>query len=186
MWKEIVAEVGAQPVYVLATRNPNEVAGSLFARGRLDPVIAELLWLEHNFDALLACRNDIAAIVDYQEWIDRPVPQARYLIEKLGLSYAGSDEELAALLAGIIAPELRHHEPSPTFRLPFTAPLYQMLLKHELGPALQLADIFNASRKLTNSVAGPIYRNLLEQRQLADARARRIAELEAQAGEGSS
>ena len=73
----------AEPSYLLVTRHPNEVAGSIHARGKLDPVISELLWLEHNADALLACRDRIAAIVDYQEWIDRPVEQARYMMERL-------------------------------------------------------------------------------------------------------
>ncbi|HTC29962.1 MAG TPA: hypothetical protein VK702_04495 [Candidatus Acidoferrum sp.] len=179
MWGEILPELNAEPVYLLVTRHPNEVAGSLHARGKLDPVIAELLWLEHNVDTLLACRDRIAAIVDYQGWIDRPLEQARYMIERVGLPYSGSDEELTAMLARVVAPELRHHAPSNQFRLPFTGPLYEALLKRDLAAALSLSELFNISRTLTSAVAVPMYRKLNELTTLANQRGARIAQLEA-------
>jgi hypothetical protein len=180
MWDEIVPELNAEPVYLFVTRHPNEVAGSLHARGKLDPVVAELLWLEHNVDALLSCRDRIAAIVDYQEWIDRPLQQARYMIDRVALPYSGTDEELTAMLARIVAPDLRHHAPSSTFHLPFTGPLYDALLRRDLTAALSLADLFNISRTLTSAVAVPMYRKLAELTNVANQRGARIAELEAQ------
>jgi hypothetical protein len=180
MWDAIIPELNAEPTYLLVTRHPNEVAGSLHARGQLDPVIAELLWLEHNVDALLACRDRIAAIVDYQEWIDRPLEQGRYMIDRVGLPYSGTDEELKAMLARVVAPELRHHAPSNAFHLPFTGPLYDALLKRDMAAALSLADLFNISRTLTSAVAVPMYRKLAELTNVANQRGARIAELEAQ------
>lgn len=185
MWNDILAEVDAEPSYLLVTRHPNEVAGSLHARGKLDPVIAELLWLEHNVDALLFCRDRIAAIVEYQEWIDRPLEQARYMIEKLELPYAGSDEELKATLDRVVAPELRHHAPSNAFRLPFTAPLYDALLKRNLQSALSLAELFNISRTLTSTVTAPLYRKLSELSNIANSKTARIVQLEQQLGAAS-
>lgn len=180
MWNEIVTELGAEPTYLLVTRHPNEVAGSLFARGRLDPVIAEVLWLEHNVDTLLACRDKIAAVVEYQEWIDKPLEQARYMIEKLNLPYQGTDEELSAMLASVVAPELRHHGPSNAFRLQFTGPLYAALLKRDLPAALSIAELFNISRTLTSAVAEPLYRKLAELSNVANQKTARIVELEQQ------
>ena len=180
MWEEIVAELGAEPSYLVVTRHPNEVAGSLYARGKLDPVVAELLWLEHNVDALLACRDRIAGVVEYQEWMDRPLDQARYMIETLALPYAGNDDELQALLARVIAPELRHHAPSSAFRLPFTAPLYDALIKRNLASALSLADLFNISRTLTSAVTGPLYRKLSELSNVTNQKTARIVQLEQQ------
>jgi hypothetical protein len=180
MWGEIDPELRAEPTYLLVTRHPNEVAGSLHARAQLDPVIAELLWLEHNVDTLLACRDRIAAIVDYQEWIDRPLEQARYLIDRVGLPYSGSEEDLTAMLARVVAPELRHHAPSNAFHLPFTGPLYDALLKRDLAAALSLAELFNISRTLTSAVSVPMYRKLAELTNAVNARGARIAELEAQ------
>lgn len=179
MWGEIIAELDVEPTFFLVTRNPNEVGGSLFARGRLDPVIAELLWLEHNADALLSCREKIRAIVDYQEWIDRPVEQARYMIEKLALSFAGDDGELRAMLGRVIEPELRHHEGLANFRLPFTGPLYDALLKRDLTAALSIAELFSISRSLTSTVSGPLYRKLAEMSNVANQKTARIVELEA-------
>ncbi len=180
MWEEIVAELGAEPSYLLVTRHPNEVAGSLYARGKLDPVIAELLWLEHNVDALLACRDRIAGVVEYQEWIDRPAEQARYMIEKLALPYAGSEEDLKAMLDRVIAPELRHHASSNAYRLPFTAPLYDALLKRDIVSALSFADFFTVSRTLTSAVTAPLYRKLAELSNIANQKTARVVELEQQ------
>ncbi|HUN28798.1 MAG TPA: hypothetical protein VMV65_03250 [Alphaproteobacteria bacterium] len=180
MWDEIVTELNAEPTYLLVTRHPNEVAGSLHARSKLDPIIAELLWLEHNVDTLLTARNRIAAIVEYQEWIDRPVEQARYMIDKLALQYPGNDEDLRAMLAGVVAPELRHHAPSNAFRLPFTGPLYDALLKRDFAAIMNLAELFNVSRSLTSTVAVPLYRKLTELTNVVNQRGARIAELESQ------
>lgn len=180
MWHELVVELGAEPTYLLVTRHPNEVGGSLFAREKMDPVIAELLWLEHNVDALLATREKIAAIVDYQGWMERPFEQARYMIEKLDLPYAGSDDEMRAMLERVIAPELRHHEAPGNFRLPFTQPLYDALLKRDLAAALSLADFFTVSRTLTSTVAVPLYRKIAELSNAANQKTQRIAQLEGQ------
>jgi hypothetical protein len=179
MWGEILPELNAEPVFLLVTRHPNEVGGSLHARGKLDPVIAELLWLEHNVDTVLACRDRIAAFVDYQRWIDQPLEQARYMIERAGLPYSGPDEELAAMLARVVAPELRHHASSNQFHLPFTGPLYDALLKRDLAAALSLSELFNISRTLTSAVAVPMYRKLNELTTLSNQRGARIAQLEA-------
>ena len=180
LWMEIVAELGAEPSFLLATRNPNEVAGSLYARGKTDPAIAELLWLEHNVDALLACRERIAAIVDYQGWFEQPVSQARDIIERLALPYEGDDEQLGAMLARVIAPELRHHVPAKNFQLPFTGPLYQALVKSDRSSALQLAELFNASRALMNAVTSALYTKFNELVAIANQQQQRIADLEAQ------
>jgi hypothetical protein len=180
LWDEIVQELGAQPSYLLVTRHPNEVAGSLFARGRMDPVIAELLWLEHNCDALLACRERIAGIVDYQGWMDTPFEQAQYMLERLDLRYPGTEDELREMLGRVIAPELRHHEAPGHFHLPFTHPLYEALRKRELAAAISFADFFNVSRTLTSAVAAPLYRKIAELSSIANQKSRRIAELEAQ------
>jgi hypothetical protein len=180
MWHEIVAELDAKPSYLLVTRHPNEVAGSLFARGRMDPVVAELLWLEHNCDALIACRDRIAAVVEYQEWMDAPYEQARYMLEKLDLVYPGTDDELREMLGRVIAPELRHHEAPGHFHLPFTQPLYDALRKRDLASALSFADFFNVSRTLTSAVAAPLYRKIAELSNVANQQSRRVAELEAQ------
>ena len=180
MWAGILAELGVEPTFLLVTRNPNEVIGSLFARGKLDPVIGELLWLEHNADALLACRNNIAAIADYQGWIDKPVEQGRYLIEKLRLQFDGDDQALQTMLAGVVAPELRHHAGTNEFRLPFTAPLYDALLKRDLDGAINVAGLFNAARLVTSAVTAPLYRKLTEVTDIANQKIKRVAELEAQ------
>jgi hypothetical protein len=180
MWLEIVQELGAQPTFFMVTRNPNEVFGSLHTRGKMDPVIAELLWLEHNVDALTVCRDKIVAVADYQDWMDQPFEQAKYLIEKLDLPFAGSDDQLREMLGRVIAPELRHYEGADQFRLPFTGPLYQALRARNIAAANSLADLFNVSRTLTSAVCAPLYRKLGEVTNIANQKNARIGELEQQ------
>lgn len=52
LWRDIFAEARVEPVWVLVFRHPAAVVRSLAARNRMDPALAELLWIEHNLDAL--------------------------------------------------------------------------------------------------------------------------------------
>jgi hypothetical protein len=182
LWNDIIAQLGLEAKFVLVTRHPLEVAGSLFARDRLDPVIGELLWVEHNADAMLHCGKRIDAIVEYQDWIDKPLEQARYMIERLGLDFAGSDGDLKAMLDRVIAPDLRHQAAAPgsSYRLPFTGPFYTALRSREIGAAGSLSDIFNIARGFTNVIASDLYRRIGDVSNVANQRAARIAALEQQ------
>jgi hypothetical protein len=181
LWNEVIAQLGLDAKFVLVTRHPLEVAGSLFVRDRLDPVIGELLWVEHNADAMLQCGKRIDAIVEYQDWIDKPLVQARYMIDRLGLDYAAGDAELKAIVDRVIAPDLRRQAASgSSYRLPFTGPFYTALRSREVAAASSLSDIFNIARGFTNVIASDLYRRVGEVSNIANQRAARIAALEHQ------
>ncbi len=166
LWKDIIAQLDLDARFVLVSRHPAEVAGSLMVRDRIDPMIAELLWIEHNADAILHCGKRVDAIIEYQDWLDIPLQQARYMIGKLGLTYQGSDEELQEILGRVIAPDLRHHASgNAAYRLPFTGPFYTALRSRDVTQAASLADIFNIARGFTSVITANLYQrtSMLEQ-----------------------
>lgn len=186
LWLELIEELGLDPRFVLATRNPSDVAKSLFSRDGIDPIDAEILWLEHNADVVLNLRGRLDAIVDYSVWMNDPVEQARYMLERLHLDWEGTAEDIKRITSDVIAADLRHHDSAvSSFKLPFTAPFYRALLNRDLTKLYSLSEAFNAARGFAEAVLAPSRREL--QRQIIDqlspviqARGERIVDLEAQ------
>lgn len=153
MWCEIFAEQNLDPRYVLVTRHPAEVGKSLFTREAIDPLHAEIMWLDHNVDAVLNTGGKIHAYVDYAGWIDDPVRQAQYTIEKLDVGTGLSRAQLKEIVGNVVASDLRHHAtPNGGFNFPFTAPLYKALLRRDAVAIKSLSEMFNVTRGFTQIV----------------------------------
>lgn len=128
LWHEIFADAGVRPTFVLAVRNPEAVAKSLAKRDDMTPAAAQLLWLEHTLDAFRYAGDRIAAVVDYDDWFQRPVATARALMERLGIAWPADEAALEAVLARIVRPDLRHGEGRhPAGLLPEVRELYGLL-----------------------------------------------------------
>jgi hypothetical protein len=161
LWNEIVADMGLDPKFVLVSRHPRDCAQSLFARERVNSIHAELLWLEHNADAIAYTNGKIDAIVEYSRWFAEPVAQAQYLIEKLGLEDPGT-EIVSSIVADVVSTELRHHETTAAaYELPFSAEFYDALLKRNVQQLLVLTNIFQAAARFTQVVGAQTTRELL-------------------------
>lgn len=153
VWNEIFAELELDPRYVLVTRHPADVAKSLFAREAIDPMHAEIMWLDHNVDATLNTGGKIHAYVDYGGWIDDPVKQAKYMLEKLGIDDGITRAQLQSVTASVVASDLRHHATRDGgFNFPFTAPLYRALLRRDAVAIKSLSEMFNVTRGFTQVV----------------------------------
>jgi hypothetical protein len=108
-WTCIFEELGIEPLWVLAVRDPRAVAASLYARNRLPTAVGELLWAEHYLNALRHLGPRIAGIIHYEKWFSRDQDQLDVLANILGaVSFA--DMERAA---GSITHSLRHNAPQP-------------------------------------------------------------------------
>ncbi len=186
LWLELIEELGLDPRFVLATRNPTDVAKSLFSRDQIDPIDAELLWLEHNADAVLSLRSKIDAFVDYSRWMSDPVEQAQYMLERLHIDWKGTPEEVKRITDEVISPDLRHHDSAgSSFNLPLTAPFYRALLNRDLTTLCTLSETLNVARGFMHVVLAYVRREL--QTEMIDqlspiihARGERIIDLEAQ------
>jgi len=183
VWMELVEEQHIDASFVLATRHPVDVAKSLFSREQVDPLLSELLWLEHNADAVLAAGERIAAVVDYDAWMMNGAAQARYMLDALGLGNAHSEDDIARIVGSVISSDLAHHRTvNAASKLPFTMPMYDALLKKDVARASQIAGVFNVSRGfshvvITHAIDG-LRRENKELRQLAAAQQAQLARQE--------
>lgn len=186
LWLELIEELGLDPRFLLVTRNPGDVAKSLFSRDQIDPLYAEIMWLEHNADAVLSLRGKIDAIVEYSRWMSDPVEQAEYMLERLHLDWKGTPDEIKRITDQVISPDVRHHvSEDASFNLPLTAPFYRALRNRDLTTLCTLSETFNAARGFTQVVITKARRELETQMidrlsPIIQARGERIIDLEAQ------
>ncbi|BBK35787.1 sulfotransferase family protein [Allostella sp. ATCC 35155] len=132
LWLDIFADLGPQlgiePVWLLAIRNPEAVAQSLAKRDRMSMAAAQLLWLDHTLDAFRYVGDRIAAVVDYDDWFARPLATARATIDRLGLAWPADDAALDAAVGRIVRADLRHGRgQQPASLLPEVRELYGLL-----------------------------------------------------------
>jgi hypothetical protein len=182
LWLEIIDELRLDPKYVLVTRHPTEVARSLHTREQVNPIHAELLWIEHNVDALVNTRGKLNAIVEYQRWFDDPLEQANYLIDRIGLKRRN---DLNEILGEIVSKDLQHHAAKDkAFNLPFCAELYDALLQRDMAKLDGLTNFFQVTRSFTQTVTGLVQRELIGRVNAANAvaqeQAQRAAAFESQ------
>ncbi|WP_419759295.1 sulfotransferase family protein [Acidisoma sp.] len=109
LWREIIAELSLDPVFILAARAPAAVAASLMRRNRLRRDSAEAMWAANTITVLGQVGDELAAVIDYDDWFTRPDAIAGHLREVLGLPRARAPG-LVPPIAALIDPNLRHHQ----------------------------------------------------------------------------
>lgn len=126
LWEQVFADLGLQPVYVLATRDPGAVAQSLRRRG-LPLAHGFLLWARTYSEALVHATDRCAAIVDYDDWFcDAPGTG-----DRLCRALAGAGIELPGgqnVAVERVKPSLRHWRGEDAVEAPdFVGRLYALL-----------------------------------------------------------
>jgi SAM-dependent methyltransferase len=127
LWKPIFAELDLDPLYVLAVRDPADVAESMLKRSALDPLHTELVWLLHNLDALRDAGEELRIVVDYDRWFTAPCEQALAVATALDLAWPADDSGLVRQLTQTIRSDLRHSKARRTCSLPFVNKIYETL-----------------------------------------------------------
>ncbi|MNJ13177.1 glycosyltransferase [Pseudomonas alkylphenolica] len=74
-WKTLLDELGFKVSYVIALRNPLNVAASLTARNQLAPVKSYALWLEHMLQAVAYTQSENRLVVSYDNLLSDPYKQ---------------------------------------------------------------------------------------------------------------
>jgi hypothetical protein len=110
LWDRVFQEVGAEPRFLLAVRNPDEVALSLGVRDGISYNQCLLLSIGHNLEAELHTRQRRRVLVTYDQMMSDWQTQTRRIGEALGIEWPRSPEEIARQIAEFIDPELRHHQ----------------------------------------------------------------------------
>src|SRR5581483_5443085 len=67
LWLAALERYGARPSFVITTRNPLEVAGSLRARNGFSATKSYLLWLRHLLDAERDSRGFPRVFTSYEQ-----------------------------------------------------------------------------------------------------------------------
>lgn len=182
MWKEIVDELGLEAKYVLVSRHPRDCVRSLQKRENMSPIQGELLWLEHNADAVAFTGGKLDAIVEYDRWFADGLPQAEYLIERLDLEHPGAGG-LSEMVQAIVSSDLRHSRTTEElYELPFTSEFNDAIRRRDLSRLDLLANLFTATRRFSHSVVGLCTQELIarvnEAARLANERGQEIANLQ--------
>ncbi len=109
LWQELLQELGWEPLYLLAGRDPAEIVASLQTRNGFSAEKSALLTLRHLLEAEVGSRSGRRAFVDYgvllQDWRGTLKP----IWEKLGLAWPADASTVETEAERFVHKELRHH-----------------------------------------------------------------------------
>jgi hypothetical protein len=107
-WVSVLEEMGVRPVFVITSRNPAEVAGSLAHRDRFPIEKTELLWLMHTLAAEKSTRGKPRVFIDYAQLLDNWKDCAARIGKALGVEWPTSIDAAAPKIDAMLCPDLRH------------------------------------------------------------------------------
>lgn len=133
-WQQVFDTLEVDASYVVAVRNPAEVAQSLVRRDGMETLKALLLWLAYSVAAVRYTQDNQRVFVAYSSVMQDAERQLRRIAGALRLpSPDANPAELLAYADDFLAPELRHHvAPAEALSDPASTPplvdeLYQLL-----------------------------------------------------------
>lgn len=109
LWQDLLKELGWQPLYLIATREPAEVIASLKVRNGFSSEKSALLNLRYLLEAEGASRGGPRAFVDYAAALADWRAALKPTWNRLGLAWPKDDASLDAEAARFIHKELRHN-----------------------------------------------------------------------------
>lgn len=109
VWVAALEGFGARPSFVITTRNPLEVAGSLKARDGFTPTKSCLLWLRHVLDAERDSRGFPRVFVSYERLLRDWVTTTDRIARELQLFWPRADHETHVEIEAYLSSALRHH-----------------------------------------------------------------------------
>jgi glycosyltransferase involved in cell wall biosynthesis len=106
LWRELLLQRGIRPRYLLAVRDPAEVAASEVKRNNVPARRVYHNWLRHNMEALLHGGADLAGVFVYDAWFADGDAHLRRLAASLGVAL--TDAKAEDILGRLVHRELRH------------------------------------------------------------------------------
>lgn len=109
LWQELLAELGWEPLYLLAGRDPAEIVASLQTRNSFSADKSALLTLRYLLDAEAGSRGGKRVFVDYAALLQDWAGVLKPAWTKLGLIWPADAAAVEAEAARFVHKELRHH-----------------------------------------------------------------------------
>ncbi len=131
-WLSIFERLKLDPAYVIALRNPLDVAKSLEKRNALELGKSLYLWQNSFLRALELTKDARRIVVSYEAVLMSPSEELERISERLGLPPAIDGEELDAYKNGFLSQDLQHEHsqesdwPSIAARFPTVDRLYSL------------------------------------------------------------
>jgi len=107
-WQRTLRDCEVEDSYVVAIRNPQSVAASLFARQAMDADTAYGLWLVHMVPFFSAVIGRPFVVVDYDLLMRDPRAQLARIAHGLGVPFEPGSVETDGFVSGFLDASLRH------------------------------------------------------------------------------
>ncbi len=107
-WDLALREFGAEPRYVLAVRNPPDVASSLESRNDMDTTTALTLWTDHIAAAERDTRPHRRAVSDYRLLLRDKSKEIERLVAALELPLPPLDEAKRSAIDAFVSDDSEH------------------------------------------------------------------------------
>jgi glycosyltransferase involved in cell wall biosynthesis/GT2 family glycosyltransferase len=112
LYREVLENLGVQPLYLVANRNPLGVIASLASRNHFSETFSSLLWLRHVLEAEAATRGRPRAFLSYEQLLDDWRTPLTRVSDTLGLQWPRSFDDAAAEIEAHLSRDYQHHAPS--------------------------------------------------------------------------
>ncbi len=107
-WKIVFAKLNCNVEYILCVRHPLSVVKSLAKRNGFEPYKSYLLWLSYNISSIFPIENEKFTIVDYDNFISKPLDHLIYLAAELSLNFDQTKADI--FVSDFIDCSLRHSQ----------------------------------------------------------------------------
>ena len=111
-WKPVFAAIEIEVTYLMAIRDPWDVAASLSARNGFGPRHGQMLWLLYNLDLAVALAGERARIVSYDALLADPRAELSNLTDLLAADDQRDEASVSAFVDDYLDPALRHRKSS--------------------------------------------------------------------------
>lgn len=134
LWQRIWDELALEPVPIVMFRHPDAVVRSLRKHNGLDPERGQLIWLQHNLEALRATGSTLRAALEFDALVNDPEAEVGRLATAISDVVAPSPAAIQTAV-GTVSADLRSHGAAapPANRL--VAETYELLRATAAGGA---------------------------------------------------
>jgi hypothetical protein len=169
LWTSVLERLGVEPAFVIAFRNPIEVAESLRVRDGFHPATSLLMWLRHVVDAERGSRGARRVVVSYEALLEDWRAVVRRVGRELELEWPGLSHETDAAAEAFLDREMRHRPSTldgawrPSEILDWARTLHEALVSAEAGSSASLSEVVDgigAQLDLADRAFGPVIADL--------------------------